>query len=144
MTETTRATRSRQHAAAAPEATGWVGWILFAGMMLILVGMFQFISGLVALFNHTYSAVNSNHLVVHANYTAWGWTYLALGTLAFAAGYGVMAGRMWARIYAIFLATVSAVINLGFVNAQPVWSVMMITIDVLVIWALSVHGREVE
>jgi hypothetical protein len=124
------------------EPSGWVGWVFFAGIMLTLVGVFQVMAGLVALFDKSYYVVTADKLVVHASYTTWGWVHIALGALAIFAGVGVMSGRLWARIYAIALASISAVANLAFINASPVWSVVMITVDVLVIYALAVHGRE--
>ena len=128
-----------------PDApTAWVGWILFAGMMLILVGTFQFIAGLVAVFNDDYYLVASKQLVVHMDYTAWGWVHMGIGVASMAAGYGVMSGKTWARVYAIVFAMVAAVANLAFLSAYPFWGVLFITLDVLVIWALTVHGREVR
>jgi hypothetical protein len=125
-----------------PGTSAWVGWILFAGVMLILVGIFQAMAGLVALFDHNYYVVASGHLVVRLDYTGWGWVHLFLGLLAVIAGYGVMSGKLWARIYGIVLASVSAVANLAFLAADPVWAVIMITVDVLVIFSLAVHGSE--
>jgi hypothetical protein len=126
------------------EPSGWVGWVFFAGIMLTLVGVFQVMAGLVALFDKSYYLVTTDHLVVHMSYTAWGWVHLALGALAIAAGVGVMSGRLWARIYAILLASISAIANLAFISAYPVWGVIMIAVDVLVIYALAVHGRELS
>jgi hypothetical protein len=125
-----------------PGASAWVGWILFAGVMLILVGIFQAMAGLVALFDHNYYLVASNHLVVRLDYTGWGWVHLILGVLAVVAGYGVMSGHLWARIYGIVLASFSAAVNLAFLAADPVWAVIMLTVDVIVIFALAVHGGE--
>lgn len=125
-----------------PGTSAWVGWILFAGVMLILVGVFQAMAGLVALFDHNYYLTASNHLVVRLNYTGWGWVHLFLGVLAVVAGYGVMAGKLWARIYGIVLAAVSAAANLAFLAADPIWAVIMMTVDVIVIFALAVHGGE--
>src|SRR4051812_3129042 len=144
MTETQRTTARQASGRAVPDPTAWVGWILFAATMLILVGSFQIIAGFVALFSDGYYNVRPNGLVLHMNYNGWGATHLILGTLAIAAGYGVMSGRTWARIYAILLAGLSAIANLMFISASPVWGTIVITVDVLVIWALSVHGREVE
>lgn len=128
-----------------PEPTGWVGWIWFAGIMMVLLGSFQAIAGLVALFQKSYYVVaNTSHLVLHLNYTGWGWLHLILGILAVAGGVGVMSGQMWARIYAVFIACLSAIANIAFLAASPIWSTIMITIDVLVIWAVTVHGREVK
>jgi hypothetical protein len=64
--------------------TGWVGWLLFAGIMLILVGAFQLIDGLIALFNDELYFVRPNGLVINVDYTAWGWTHLLLGILLIA------------------------------------------------------------
>src|SRR4051794_7114777 len=93
MTDTQSSGTSRTATPEREAPTAWVGWILFAGMMLILVGTFQFIAGLVALFNDDYYLVTSSQLVVHMSYTGWGWVHLLLGVLSMAAGYGVMAGK---------------------------------------------------
>ncbi len=126
------------------EPTGWVGWILFAGIMMLLVGSFQAIAGFVALFKDTYFLSRSADLAISIDYTGWGWIHLGLGALAVLAGFGVMVGQMWARIFGILLAFVSAAANLAFAGAYPLWSVTMIVLDVIVIWALAVHGREVK
>lgn len=125
-----------------PGTGAWVGWILFAGVMLILAGIFQAMAGLVALFDDNYYVVASKHLVVRLDYTGWGWVHLGLGVLAVVAGYGVMSGKLWARIFGIVLAAVSAAVNLAFLAADPVWAVVMLTVDVIVIFALAVHGGE--
>ena len=130
--------------ASRPEPTGWVGWVLFAGIMLFMVGSFQIIAGLVALFNHSYYLVTSSKLVLEMNYTAWGWTHIIIGAIAILAGLGCIAGKTWARVVGIGFAFLSALANIGFLGAYPVWSVIMITVDVLAIYALAVHGREVR
>jgi hypothetical protein len=126
------------------EPSGWVGWVLFAGTMLLLVGSFQAMAGFVALFKDDYFVVTQSKLLITTDYTAWGWTQIALGALAIAGGYGVMVGKLWARIYAIVYAGIAALVNMTFLSAYPIWMTIMITIDVLVIWALCVHGREVK
>jgi hypothetical protein len=107
-----------------------------------MVGSFQAISGLVALFNDDYYLVGSNGLVVSVDYTAWGWVHLVLGVVAFLTGIGMMIGQSWARVTGIILAVLSAIVNLAFLAAYPVWSVLVIALDVIVIYALAVHGRE--
>lgn len=129
---------------APPQPTGWVGWILFAGIMLIIGGAFQAIAGFVAIFNDKYYVVPDRNLVLTVDYTAWGWVHLALGLLAVLAGFAVMRGRMWGRIFAVLVASVSAVVDLAFLNAAPFWNTIMIAVSVLVIWAVVVHGREVK
>ncbi len=130
--------------AGARERTGWVGWIVFAGFMLIMIGSFHIIEGLVALFRDEVFLVGSKGLVINVDYTAWGWIHIVGGTLAIGAGAGLLAGQMWARILAVVVAFASAVINIAFLPAYPVWSAIVIAIDVLIIWAVTVHGSEVK
>jgi hypothetical protein len=127
-----------------PTHTAWAGWIMFAGVMMILLGVFQAMEGLVALVNDDYYAVTRSGLVVSADFTVWGWVHLLLGLVVAAAGLGVMIGQMWARVVGIIVALLSAIVNLGFLAAYPVGSTIIITIDVLVIYALTVHGRETK
>jgi hypothetical protein len=100
-----------------PDPTAWTGWVVFASFMMIMVGSFQAIEGLVALFDDGWYHVTRNGLLVEADYTVWGWTHLA---------------------------AISALVNLAFIEAYPIWAVLIITIDVLVIYALVVHGRELR
>ena len=127
-----------------PEQTGWMGWILFAAAMMIMVGIFHAIQGLVALFDDGYYLVSKNGLTVHVDYTTWGWVHIVLGVVLMGTAAGLLAGQMWARIVGVVVALVSSVVNIGFLAAYPIWSMMMIAFDVLVIWAITVHGREMK
>jgi hypothetical protein len=133
-----------RHVEEEPQVSGWMGWIIFAGVMLFMIAAFQGIAGLVALFNDEYYLTTPSNLVIHMDYTAWGWTHLGFAVLALFAGFGVITGRMWARVVGISLAFLSAIANLAFLGAYPVWGVIMITVDVIVIYALAVHGREAK
>jgi hypothetical protein len=126
------------------EVTGWVGWIGFAGAMMLLVGSFHIIQGLVAVFQDEYFLVGSSGLVVSVDYTAWGWAHLIGGVILIGAGLAVFTGKVWARAVGVVLAMLSAIVNVGFLGAYPIWSVMMISVDILVIWALTVHGDELR
>jgi hypothetical protein len=112
--------------------------------MLIMVGAFQIIEALTALFRRTYYTVNNDHLLVRVNYTGWGWIHLVLGVLLVCAGLGLFTGQMWARVVGVVLAGLSAVANLVFIAAYPFWSLTVIFLDILVIYAISVHGREMR
>jgi hypothetical protein len=128
----------------ATEVSGWVGWIAFAGVMMFMLGSFHAIEGLVALFRDEVFLVGSSGLVVEMDYTAWGWTHLLGGILIAAAGAGVFAGQVWARTLGVIMAMFSAIISLAFISAYPIWSAIMITVAVLIIWALTVHGHEMR
>jgi hypothetical protein len=129
---------------AEPERTGWVGWIYFAGVMALMAGTFQIIAGIVALVDDGYYLVTRNDLVVHMTYNEWGWIHLAIGLALVGVGLGLFAGQMWARVVGIAIAGLSAIANFAFLAAYPVWGVTVIAIDVLVIYALAAHGREVQ
>jgi hypothetical protein len=127
-----------------PDPTGWTGWVVFASFMMILVGSFQAIQGLVALFDDGFYLVKSNGLVVDVNYNVWGTVHLVLGVLLLLSGAGVLTGNLAARIVGVILAGLSALANMAFIGAYPFWSLLIITVDVLVIYALTVHGRELR
>ena len=142
MTDTPTSRSADRSTASTP--TGWVGWLIFAGIMLILVGAFQAIDGLIALFKDELYVVRPNGLVINIDYTAWGWTHLLLGILLIAAGYGVFSGQVWGRTLGVIAALLSAIVNFAFIPAYPVWSILIITVDILVIYALIAHGGELR
>ena len=122
--------------------SGWQGMIVFAGTMMLMLGTFHAIAGLVALFEPDYYLVGHNGLVVTADFTAWGWIHLILGALVAFAGCALFVGQAWARIVAVVVAMVSALVNLAFLSAYPLWSAIMIAVDVLVIYAVTAHGDD--
>jgi hypothetical protein len=110
--------------------------------MMMMIGGFHAIAGFVALFQDEYYVTASSGLVVSVDYTAWGWAHLLIGAVVFVAGLALMTGQMWARVVGIILAALSAFANMVFIAAYPLWSIIIITLDVIVIYALAVHGRE--
>ena len=126
------------------ETTGWVGWVTFAGVMMLLLGIFHAIAGFVGIFKDDYYLVGKEGLLVQVDYTTWGWFHLIWGIVVVLAGIGLLAGQMWARVVGVIIAMGSAIINVAFLSAYPIWSAIMITIDILVIWAITDHGREMK
>lgn len=125
------------------QVTGWVGWIFFAGFMMILTGAFKTVWGLVALFNSDWLVAHNGQLL-YLDLTSWGWWQLTIGLIMLFAGFAVMQGAIWARVVGIFAATVSAITQMVLVDQHPLWSMMIVAVDVLVIYALTVHGDELE
>jgi hypothetical protein len=122
------------------ETSGWaVGFIMFAAIMMIMVGVFEALQGLVAIFENEFYVPTRNYLF-QFDATTWGWTHLILGLLVAFAGYGLLSGKTWARSVAIFLAVLSAIANFAFIPYYPFWSLLIITLDILVIWAIAAHG----
>ena len=122
----------------------WVGWILFAGVMMIVLGIFHAFQGFVALFDDTYFLVPTRRLAIHLDYPAWGWIHLAVALFVVAAGIALLNGRLWGRIVGVVIAVLSILVNIAFIAAYPIWSTITIAVDVLVIWALTVHGDEMH
>ena len=131
-------------AARGGETTGWaVGFILFAAIMMIMVGIFQAIQGLVGIFENEFYVPTRNY-IFQLDATSWGWTHLILGLLVAFAGWGLFSGRTWARTVAIILAVLSAISNFLFIPYYPFWALTVITIDIFVIWAIAAHGGELR
>jgi hypothetical protein len=118
-----------------------VGFILFAAIMLLMVGVFQALQGLVAIFENEFYVQTRNYLF-QFDATTWGWIHLVLGLLVAFAGWGLLSGQTWARVVGVTLAALSATANFLFIPYYPIWSSVIIAVDIFVIWALTAHGRE--
>ncbi|MCG5215818.1 DUF7144 family membrane protein [Streptosporangium sp. KLBMP 9127] len=118
--------------------------MIFAGITMLVLGCFQALMGLVGVFNTDFYLVTANDLAIPVNYTAWGWAHLIMGVVVALAGAAVLAGRTWGRVVGIVLAAIQALVNFAWLPAYPLWSIIIIAVDVLVIYALAVHGREMS
>lgn len=123
------------------EASGWAGWVAFASFMMMLTGAFGALVGLTAIFRDTFFVITQESLIT-VDVTSWGWWHLFLGVLVFFAGIAVLSGKVWGRTIGVTLAILSALTNMLFIPYYPVWSLLIIAVDVAVIYALTVHGRE--
>ena len=118
-----------------------VGFILFAAIMMIMVGVFQALQGLIAIFENEFYVATRNYLF-QFDATTWGWIHLIVGLLVAFAGWGLLSGRTWARVVGVTLAALSATVNFLFLPYYPLWAILIIAVDIFVIWALTAHGRE--
>lgn len=126
------------------EPTGWVGWVGFASFMLLLGGIFAVIAGVTALFKDTTVYNSATNTAWVLSYNQWGWAHILLGFLTIMASASLMKGGLYGRTFAVIVALLSASANMAFVPIYPVWSILVITIDILVIFAVTVHGKEVK
>jgi len=120
-----------------------VGAIMFAGIMMAMNGVFSAIAGIVALAKDDFYVVLPNY-VLELDATTWGYIHLIVGIVVALAGFSVLTGKTWARIVGILVASLSAIANFGFIPYYPIWSLLIIAIDVIVIWALATHGRQLS
>ena len=121
--------------------SGWAGWAAFAGIMMILIGFFHAMAGFVGIVDDSFFVVG-RHYVFEFDTTTWGWIHLVGGLAVLAAGFGVFSGAVWARSIGVIVASISALANFAFLPYYPVWSMLMIALDIFVIFALTTHGRE--
>jgi hypothetical protein len=124
-----------------PEAaSGWaVGGVMFAGVLMVIVGFFEMIAGLAAISNDEIFVKTENYLF-NFDVTTWGWIHLVLGVVVGAAGLAVIAGRVWGGLVAIALVTLVAIANFFWIPYYPFWSILTIALAVWVIWALTRPG----
>jgi hypothetical protein len=121
---------------------GWVvGMSVFAAIVMITVGVFHVVQGLAALFQNEIYVVGARY-VFSFDLTAWGWIHLLAGILLVAAGSAILKGKVWARSLGVGLAVLSMIANFLFLPYYPVWSLLIIALDVFIIWALCLYSGE--
>lgn len=125
------------------EVSGWVGWIGFATAMLYLVGFFHLVAGLAALVNDKVYVLTDQALWLFDT-TQWGWVHVIGGLIIVAAASSLLKGNAFGRTVAVIAALASAVANMAFMPVYPLWSILMITVSILVIFAVVKHGAELK
>jgi hypothetical protein len=124
-----------------PERTGWVGWIAYAAVMMIVLGSFNAISGLTAIFSDRIY-VDAANSVIALDVTTWGWIHLLVGIGVATTGVFLLRGALWASLVGTMLVMLNLLTQMLLLPAYPFWSLLIIVIDLLVLWALLVHGEE--
>jgi hypothetical protein len=123
-------------------SAGAVGLIVFGAVMMIIGGTLQALQGIVALFNDTFYVVGEEYLF-QFDVSSWGWIHLILGIVVAAAGFGLLSNATWARAVAVIVASVALIANFVWMPYYPLWSITLIALNVAVIWAVTMHGRDV-
>lgn len=123
--------------------TGWTGWVAFAGIMMIIGGLLNAFYGFVAIVNDQW-VVWTNRADIYLDVSQWGWVHLIVGLVVVACGFGVFTGNVLARMIGVVIAALSLIVNFFYIPAYPFWTLTVMVIDALVIWALTVHGGEMR
>jgi hypothetical protein len=121
----------------------WAGWVAFAGIMLALIGFFDILQGITALTDDGYFVVKGEDLLVF-DFTTFGWFLLLWGILLILVGIGLFMGKGAARWIGVILAFVNAIAQIAFLSAYPIWSTIVIALDVFVIFALTARWHEAQ
>jgi hypothetical protein len=113
------------------------GWRAFAGVLILIAGIFNVIDGIVAVFDAKYL---TNHLVF-GDLRSWGWAILAIGAVQFLVGLAIFSGSGLAAFLGVLIAGLNAIGQLLFLRTYPMWSVITIAIDLLIIYGLTAYGH---
>ena len=125
------------------QRSGWTGWITFAAVMMILAGSLNLLYGIIAAVNDEW-VVFTNRANVYLDISEWGWVHIIVGAVVLISGLGLFSGNILARTIAVVVASISLVVNFFFIPVYPLWAITVIVIDLLVIWAVTAHGREMR
>jgi hypothetical protein len=138
-TSSSSATTSR--GTSRPPSGAAVGWIAFAGSMMVLLGLFHAMAGLAGILGDE-AMVSTRNYIFTFDTTVWGWIHLLGGLLTVVAGGFVFSGAVWARTIGVLIALASAVGTFAYLPTSPVWAIAILAVDVTIIWALTLHGRD--
>jgi hypothetical protein len=112
------------------------GWVMFAAIVLLIVGVLNALLGLAGIINGDVLAVGGGEVIIWS-FTAWGWIHFIVGLAMVLTGGGLIAMQEWARWAAVVFAALSAILQIGVITAFPLWSVLVIALDVVVIYQLT-------
>jgi hypothetical protein len=121
----------------------WSGWVSFAGWLMLIIGVIDFFEGLIAVIRGQYYVLTSQQIVVF-DVKTWGWITLLWGIVLVLAGFSLLARATWARWFAIVIASMGLIEQLGFVGSSqwPLWSLTMVALTIVVLYALIVRWDE--
>ena len=117
------------------------GLVVFASALLVTAGLFQFIQGIVAIADDQFF-VSTRNYTFQFDTTAWGWIHLVLGIVLVLTGAFLFTGAAWARVVGVLIAVLSMLANFLWLPYYPLWALLVIALDVLVIWALTTYDPD--
>jgi hypothetical protein len=120
-----------------------VGWTLFAAVTMVLVGFWWILAGIVGLANSDFYVVTRNYLLRFDN-TTWGWIHLVVGVLVALAGLWLFSGTTMARVGAVAMAFISALVGFSWIPWYPFWAILIVTASFFILWVLMTHGRDAK
>jgi hypothetical protein len=118
------------------------GFVGFACIMLIMIGIFEFFAGLTGILKDEIYDEPRDY-TFDLGVLGWGIVHMAIGVLLVASGLMMVTGAAWARATGVIVAVLSAVTSFLAIPYYPIWSILVLALDIGVIWALTVHGADV-
>jgi hypothetical protein len=117
-----------------------VGWLAFAGTLLVVSGAFKVLDALWAFKYDDDLSEEVQTVLFEGDLTAWGWVWLAVGIVLIVAGIAAVGGSEWARWFGIVVATLAAIAFLPWIYYQPLWTILSVTLAILAVYALATYG----
>jgi hypothetical protein len=114
------------------------GLLVFAAVLLGVLGLFNLLDGISAVAKSSFFIAGARFVV--GDLRAWGWTVLILGALQLLAAFGVMARSQFARWFGVAVLALNAVAQMAFIPSYPFWSLLIIAVDVVALYALCAYG----
>lgn len=111
------------------------GVSVFAGVAMLLSGVMSILVGITGIARDAIYSLPAYEY--RFSLTAWGWIHLIVGIALVAVGAGILSRKAWSRWAGITVASVSLIIQFAFIPYAPVWSIAVMALDLLVIWALA-------
>jgi hypothetical protein len=125
------------------QPSGWaIGWTAFAGVLMVMLGVWWIIAGVVAIADDDFFVV-AQEWVFKFSTTTWGWIHLGLGIVILLSGIGLFTANVWARTVGVVLALIAGLVAFAWLPWYPVWAIIFIAAAVAVIWALTAHGHDI-
>lgn len=117
---------------------GYSGWVVFAGVMLFIVGVLNVIYGIGAIADSSFFVQDQRYILGSLN--TWGWITLILGLLQLFAAFSLWSGGLYGRVVAILAASLSAIGALLSIPAYPFWSLAVFALDIIIIHQVAKYG----
>ena len=143
MVQVPESGRTGAHVSRAEPSGAAVGWISFAGILLIIGGSFAMLAGLDGMINPDAFVVTKDNLIKVSTST-WGWWHLIVGAIVFFSGFGVFTGNVLARTGGVNRGDRQRDLAFVYMSVYPIWGITIVLIDFAIIWALTVHGRDIQ
>ena len=129
----------RPHSSAGRHAAGrGYGLVMFASILLLVVGFFNMIYGIAAIANSHVFVANAHYVI--GDLRAWGWVTLIISVLQLVAAAGILMGNQLARWFAVAVVALNAIDMMFFIPAYPFWALAIIAIDVVALYGLCAYG----
>jgi hypothetical protein len=114
------------------------GLVVFASVMLLIIGCFNLIYGIAAVANAHVFVAGAHY--VFGDLNSWGWVTLIIGAVQLVAAGGVLGGYQLARWFGVALLGLNALAMMFFIPAYPFWALIIIAADVVALWGLCAYG----